>query len=823
MKILPLMIMMSATALSGSGDELREIFLNPPPESRTKVWWFQGEAPFTTEGCDADLREFRDKGVGGVVWYDQVHGRGDGASESMSPEWWRELKYAAGRAADFGLTFEVAAGNGYVTGGPWITPELSMKKTVFADTLVTLDAPATIVLPRPVDRDGYTDVATIAFPADASLAPVKILEGPVMLSRNDTIVEYTAGVSMTVRGISYEITPRGKGSTGSMNIPGAPSERYFAAKYTEYPPVGFLEYLDGDGAWQAVTALPPVENNIGHKSRRRSISFPAVTSTMFRLRLYDRPPESPDFKTVSLADVRLYQTDMVDNIESRSALRTEVVYPHTSGGDFGAIPSGDIKLLSLEDDSVALSAGTWRIIRMGYAPTGARTKHGRRNQLGYEADVMSAEAVRVHYENYFHRIADTLRRADIPLLGMIQDSHEAGVQNWTEGFETPLAAVTARPVEQIVPMLAGYIVDNRQVTDSCLLSFRRLIARSIADNYYGTFAELCRRDSVDYTSQAMLNIATDNIAARGRVPKPQGEFWTYQTDGNYDSLDAASAAHIYGHPIASAEAFTDTPYSATWEELLRIASVAWCRGINEFVVCASQGQPYLHRRLDDEGSVHPYVFHRFHPRWNESREFWDIQARTSAMLRQGRPVVDLCVLLGTDPPLKTMAYRLPEIPNGYNFDVVSAEAMLSRLNAGTDGGIDVEGGMHYRALVVPERCTLAPDVNQKLDELAAAGAKIVRCDRDEKIGDVGFESDVALDGLANDAARVMFFHRVTDEGRHIYYVYNHTARPVDRTLLLRDAAGMELEEWHPVTKDMKRVSDGRMRLEPYEAKLYITK
>ncbi len=815
--------MAMAWALTGYADALRELFFNPPAEARTKVWWFQGEVPFTAEGCDADLREFRDKGIGGVVWYDQVHGKGEGASESMSPEWWRELKYAARRAADFGLTFEVAAGNGYVTGGPWITPQLAMKKTVFTDTLVTLDVPARIHIRRPEERDGYADVAAVVFPADASLAPIKILNGQVQITRNDTVVEYVTEKPVTVRGISYEITPRGKGSTGSMNIPGTPAGRYFAAKYTEYPPVGYLEYLDDAGEWRQAVELLPVENNIGHKSRRRSISFPAVTSTRFRLRLYDRPPEAPDFKPVSICDVAVYQTDIADNSEMQSALRTEVVYPHPRGGDYGAVAPENIVSLAIEGDSVTLPAGTWRIIRMGYAPTGARTKHGRRNLLGYEADVMSAEAARVHFDNYFRPIADTLRAAGIPLLGMIQDSHEAGVQNWTAGFEKPLADATGRAVEQLVPMLAGYIVGSREETDSCLLAFRRLVAATIAENYYGTFADLCRGDSVDYTSQAMLNISTDNIAARGRVPKPQGEFWAYQTDGNYDCLDAASAAHLYGRPIASGEAFTDTPYSSTWDELLRIASIAWCRGINEFVVCASQGQPYLHRKLDDEGTAHPYVFHRFHPRWDESRGFWDIQARTAAMLRQGRPIVDLCVLLGADPPVKTMAYRLPEIPDGYNFDVTSAEALLTRMSSSPDGGIDVEGGMRYRALVVPERCSLSPDMAAKLDALSAEGAKIVRCDRGEKVGDVDFAPDIKLDGLANDAARVMFFHRALNDGRQIYYVYNHTPEAIGRPLDLRDASGKEIEEWHPSRLTITPVTDGRMRLAPYEAKFYVTK
>ena len=68
------------------------------------------------EGIDADLKAFKEKGVGGVVFYDQIHGKAAGAAESMSDEWWESLKYAAMKARETGLSFEVAASNGYVAG-----------------------------------------------------------------------------------------------------------------------------------------------------------------------------------------------------------------------------------------------------------------------------------------------------------------------------------------------------------------------------------------------------------------------------------------------------------------------------------------------------------------------------------------------------------------------------------------------------------------------------------------------------------------------------------------------------------------------------------
>ena len=69
-------------------------FLTPQDTARTKVWWFHGETETTREGITADLEAFRHAGVGGVVYYDQVHGDGKGACEALSPEWWEMLFFA---------------------------------------------------------------------------------------------------------------------------------------------------------------------------------------------------------------------------------------------------------------------------------------------------------------------------------------------------------------------------------------------------------------------------------------------------------------------------------------------------------------------------------------------------------------------------------------------------------------------------------------------------------------------------------------------------------------------------------------------------------
>ncbi|MDE5749514.1 MAG: glycosyl hydrolase family 2, partial [Duncaniella sp.] len=411
--------------------------------------------------------------------------------------------------------------------------------------------------------------------------------------------------------------------------------------------------------------------------------------------------------------IRLTTRDLTDNWEVKSGLRTEVTYPRAIGGEHGAIDLSEVRDLTagLGADghlTATLPEGRWHIIRMGHQPTGARTKHGRANLLGPEADVMSARAAETHYRNYFKAIHDTLAAQGTPPAGMCMDSHEAGIANWTPGFEARFEASAGYPVTPWIPALAGYIIGTREETDDFLRDFCRAISETIATEFYGTLARLCREDGVDFTSQAMLNIANDNLLSRSVASKPQGEFWAYQTDGNYDVLDAASAAHLYGHPIASGEAFTDTPYGTPWDELMRIADLAYCRGINEFAVCASSYQPDLMARYDDSASAHPYIFHRLNPDWESSRAFWDAQARSTWMMRHGRPSVDLLVYIGEEYPVKTMAYRLPEMPQGFNFDVCNRDALLGHLSV-ADGAIEAEGGMRYKAIIVQGRTHISTE------------------------------------------------------------------------------------------------------------------
>ncbi|MDE6561959.1 MAG: hypothetical protein K2K75_11315 [Muribaculaceae bacterium] len=788
-------------------DSLWNSFINPSNEARTKLWWFHGETETTREGIDADLQAFKDAGIGGVVFYDQTHGNQEGACPALSQDWWEMLKYAALKAKEVGLTFDIASTNGYVAGGPWITPENGMQK------IVTLrpgeEAPAGF---RPL-----TSIST-PLPVESTFIDTLILKERVTLLDNKPL-QITAdfGTTKEIRTISYIARPRGKGAYGSMNIPGKPQKDYFGAMYILFPPIGELECSDDGINWTTVTSLRGIEDVIGHKSRQRTVNFPPVTARFFRLNIHDWQGSSEKHNNLYLENIRLMSYDMTDNWENKSGLRSEL--PSECAID----RNSDFKPFAGD-------------VIIGYAPTGGHAKHGRSRivwngdtlhaKTWPEADVLSAKAAEIHYNSYFKAIHDTLTSIGCKPGGMQIDSHEAGIANWTEKMPDHFKRLRGYDIERWIPALGGYIVDSREATEKFLRDFKLTLSELVREQFYGTIESLCRRDGVTLTSQAMLGCTNDNIASRGCVAKPQGEFWGYQKNGNYDCLDAASAAHLYGKKIASGEAFTDSPYffpenendsiwkERGWHELLQIANLAYCKGINEFVVCASSYQPWLDRKYDDSASAHPYIFHRHNSAWDKSREhFWEYQARCSQMLQAGRPVVDILVYIGSDLPAKTMAFKLPEIPEGYNFDVCTPASLKQWIENPT------ELSPEYRILAVQDRSDISEEAEKMFEILKKRGMPIVRCDKGETLADAlaktGFSPDLHIKSDDLPESKVYFTHRQTED-EDIYFVYNHSQKPFSSPLRLRSDR-KHLEVWNPLTAERIIKHDSILSLRPYES------
>jgi len=820
-------------------NDIRQPFITPPDSTRTKVWWFHGEDSVTHEGITADLEAFRRQGIGGIVYYDQVHGKGENAPQLMSSKWWEALLFSASEAKRLGLSFEANVGNGYVAGGPWITPELSMKRVASSEIIVDGGIKIDTIFPVPETPFNYfSDIAVLAIPA-TNHSSVTILSDSTIRRNNpeDTIIiDYDCGKNFTARSLTYTLNGRAKAKTLAMNYPGKPNEEFYGCLYRKLPSPGTLEVSDDGINYRTVIALEPRYRNHGGV-KFKTISFPAVTGRYYRIKLHDWGSGNKDDNRIAIENVTLRQDAMNYDWETKAALVSEYVDTDLTP-DYGKdeiIPLDRVINLTrnIGKDgrlrSSPLPPGKWSIMRFYAISTGARTKHGRKNALGLECDKLSAAGAKRQWECYVKPVVDSIRAHGASIEGITMDSHEAGPQNWTQGLDKDFLSRNGYDMIYFLPAMTGYVVDSKEATTTFLHDLRRTLSQLTTERYYGAFDSLARKDGLRFTAQAIggaLCLTGDNIEVKKHIDKPQGEFWAYQTNGSYDIKDCSSAAHIYGKRIASGEAFTDAKYSHKPHDIKSLADYACAFGINEFVICASAYQPSLTDVPGNTANGRQYCLNRNNTFWEQTKPMWDSQARCNYMLRQGDPIVDLGVYLGDEVPTRIMSHRLPEIPEGFNFDAFTTDALMS-MTVDNGGLIALPSGMKFTAITVPD-VEFSQLIRDKITELKKAGAKIYDPADQLPLATFLANNRVMPDFTYPTGDTLFFAHRRLPDA-DIYFIVNHQNKPVDFASTF-NTSGKNAEIWNHVTGDIKgaatsAITDGRqsvhLSLAPHESTFVI--
>ena len=182
---MPRQIVMSLLAVAalarpaGATDDLQRGFAQPPASARPWVYWFPLSGNLTKKGITADLEAMERVGIGGVLYMEVDQGAPKGPADFAGPLWRELFRHACREADRLGLELNLNNDAGWCgSGGPWITPELSMQRVVWTETPV--EGPArfdgTLSEPQPV-RDFYRDVAVLAMPAPAGNSRIPNIQG----------------------------------------------------------------------------------------------------------------------------------------------------------------------------------------------------------------------------------------------------------------------------------------------------------------------------------------------------------------------------------------------------------------------------------------------------------------------------------------------------------------------------------------------------------------------------------------------------------------------------------------------------------------------
>ncbi len=160
-------------------DDLASGFLHPPRSARPWVYWFPLSGNLTKEGITADLEALAHVGVGGVLYMEVDQGAPRGPADFAGPLWRELFQHACKEAHRLGLEINMNNDAGWCgSGGPWITPELSMQRVVWTETVVQQPKSFKGVLPRPqAVGDFYRDIAVLAMPAPEGSVRIQSIPG----------------------------------------------------------------------------------------------------------------------------------------------------------------------------------------------------------------------------------------------------------------------------------------------------------------------------------------------------------------------------------------------------------------------------------------------------------------------------------------------------------------------------------------------------------------------------------------------------------------------------------------------------------------------
>ncbi len=726
--------------LAAGPEDLETAFRHPPASARAKTWWHWMNGNITADGITRDLEAMNRVGIGGFQIFQVGTGIPKGPVAYGSPEHLKLLEHAANEADRLGLEFDMHNCPGWSSsGGPWITPELSMQHLTWSETFVTGGKLTDIALPRPSSKLGYyRDAFVLAFPSLAGEnRRLQDLLSKVISSSGPVDAKLVTGGDLS-GGVEVRSAASGQPAFLQLEFAEPFEARSIAVYSTSLAGGGFaaspnpvsLEASD-DGTQfrkvleglQSTGDVPAAEN------------FSAVRAKYFRL-VFPQARRIAEIRLLGAARIVDWTRKVNFTRGTRSggavaALRATGEVPSGSVID----PAAVLDITQYMDGEGRLNwqapAGDWTILRFGHTTTGAQNHPAPDGGLGLECDKYSPSAMDFHFNHFFGKLFSSLGPlAAKGLAGALIDSYEVGMQTWTAEFPQEFQRRRGYDLRKYLPAMTGRVVGNGDISDRFLWDVRRTHADMMADNYYGRFAELCRQHGMKAYAEPYSGGPFEEMQVGSRVDVPMGEFWVGQ--GNHYSVKlAGSIGHLFGKPVVGAESFTGAPQYAKWQnypyELKAQGDWMYTQGLNQFIFHRYAQQPHPTAVPGMTMGPWGWEFERTNSLFNGFEAWLQYASRCQTMLQQGILVADLVYFAGVDVPVNTPVgpdQLSPRPPQGYYYDVANEEAILTRMKV-QNGRIVLPGGVSYRVLVLPDKTTITLDVLRKVRDMVEQGISLV--------------------------------------------------------------------------------------------------
>lgn len=758
--------------------DFEALIQNPPESAKPWVFWYWMKAAVSKEGITADLEAMAEAGIGGAYLM-PIMGKQDPpmlepAVEQLTPLWWEMVEHAFNEANRLGLQIAMHASDGFaLSGGPWITPELSMQKVVWS--MQTVEGGRTLMdtLTQPETNENYyRDIATFAFPVSADMICSSFTE------------EVTVSTSVKGADASFLNKPDNKEKFRSKEPCWIQYE--FAAPFTcrsihirtrgnnmQSNRLGVEVSNDGI-TFKKVAKLQPPRHGWQDTDADFTHAIESITAKYFRFTYSNKntEPGAEDLdagkwkQSLKIAGIELSGMPRINQYEGKNGSVWRVA-PDTK-----AIPDelciDPKKLVNLTEKMAAdgtlnwdVPEGNWMVMRMGHTSTG-HTNYTGGAALGLEVDKFNPAAVALQYKSWF---GEAVKHAGPELTKKVLstfhvDSWECGSQNWSTIFREVFEDKRDYDIVQFLPVFAGIPIGSIDRAEMMLYDVRQTIAELMIEHFYQVYADLAHLDGMKFSAEAVApTMLSDGMRHYDLVDLPMGEFWFRSPthDKPNDMADAISGAHVYGKNIIQAECFTSL--KIYWDEhpgmLKSLADRNYALGVNKMVYHVFTQNPWLDRKPGMTLNGVGLYFQRDQTWWKPGREWVSYAQRCQALLQQGTPVADIAVFTGEELPRRSvlpdrLVSVLPgimgqereekekirqsnegqptaEMPVGvtHSANVFKAENWIDPLNGYAydsfnpdalmrlatveDGKIVLPGGAAYSMLLIPGKSKLNPN------------------------------------------------------------------------------------------------------------------
>ncbi len=512
--------------------------------------------------------------------------------------------------------------------------------------------------------------------------------------------------------------------------------------------------------------------------------------------------------------------------------------------------------------------------------TGMMVKRPAQGAAGFVLDHYDSAAT----QNHLRAVGDRLLSAfgDHPPYAVFSDSLEDYGSDWTPDL---LAEFQRRRGYDLTPLLPALIEDIGLETGGIRHDWGQTLTELANENFLEPMHKWARDHHTLLRSQT-YGFPPVTLSSNRFEDLPEGEgkatvnMWREFSDTRW----AASAGHLFNHPVISSETWTwlhSPAFRATPLDMKAEADLHFLQGINQLV---GHGWPYSPESAGEPGwrMYAAAALDAHNPWFLVMPDLTGYLQRVSFALRQGKPANDVALLLPNDDVWSSFKARIqknrpatsiggfdetgsnitmdestpaflgseviPQILDaGFNFDFIDADAINTV-------------GIPYKILILPGIDRIPVPSYEKIVDFARRGGIVVATKRlpstspghrDEvaiskriqelsdalfhgKIGTAHFVSDehklgeslvswMHPDfGVAPHTPEIGFIHRELETG-DLYFVVNtsNVPRSVEANF---GSAATHAEMWDPFTGKTTGVSRPEkihLDLQPYESRTFF--